>query len=128
MKRLWIALGALAVTLAALALAMLLGSASFDFRRYTQHESRLRKVMREAPTVDRLTQGLQDEGTPLVAAPGDREEAARVAARLGGVKTTEVRAKTGRYAQTRVYQASDMLYFVYFDENGVMRDFTCVSR
>jgi hypothetical protein len=128
MKRLWIALGALAVTLAALALAMLLGSASFDFRRYTQHESRLRKVMREAPTVDRLTQGLQDEGTPLVAAPKDREEASRVAAQLGGVKTAEVRAKAARYAQTRVYRASDMLYFVYFDESSVMRDFTCVSR
>jgi hypothetical protein len=124
----WIVLGALAVTLAALSLAMLLGSASFDFRRYTQHEGRLRNVMREAPTVDRLTQGLQDEGTPLVAAPATREETARVVAEHGGVKKVEIRAKTARYAQTRVYRASDMLYFIYFDEQGIMRDFTCVSR
>lgn len=128
MKRLWILLGALAVTLAALALAMLLGSASFDFRRFTQHEGRLRKVMREEPTADRLTRGLLDEGTLLVAAPATREETARVVAEHAGAKSTEVRVKSLRYAQMRVFRASDMLYFVYFDESGVMRDFTCVSR
>ena len=128
MKRLWIVVGALAVTLGALSLAMLLGSASFDFRRYTQHEDRLRRVMREEPTADRLTRGLQEEGAPLVAAPKSREEAERVAAARGGVKVAEVRTKAARYPQMRVYQASDMLYFVYFDEAGVMRDFTCVSR
>ena len=36
MKRFWILAGALVVTLGSLALAMLLGSASFDFRRYTR--------------------------------------------------------------------------------------------
>jgi hypothetical protein len=28
----------------------------------------------------------------------------------------------------RVYQTADMLYFIYFDKDGVMRDFTLVSR
>lgn len=128
MKRLWIVLGALAVTLAALSLAMVLGSASFDFRRFTQHESRLRKVMREAPTADRLTRGLHDEGTLLLAAPKSREETARIVTEHGGAKIFEVRVKSTRYAQMRVYRAADMLYFVYFDDQGIMRDFTCVSR
>jgi hypothetical protein len=128
MKRLWIGLGALAVTLGALALAMLLGSASFDFRRFSEHEGRLRRVMREQPTADRLTRGLQDEGTPLIAAPATREEADRVAAATAGAKSAEVRAKAARYPQMRVYRAADMLYFVFFDDDGVMRDFTCVSR
>jgi hypothetical protein len=128
MKRLWIVLGALAVTLGALALAMLLGSASFDFRRFSEHEGRLRRVMREQPTADRLTRGLEDEGTPLIAAPTTREEADRVAAAVAGAKAAEVRAKAARYAQMRVYRAGDMLYFVFFDEAGVMRDFTCASR
>ena len=39
MKRFWILAGALVVTLGALTLAMLLGSASFDFRRYTVHRA-----------------------------------------------------------------------------------------
>jgi hypothetical protein len=127
MKRLWIVLGALAVTLGALSLAMLLGSASFDFRRYTQHEDRLRRVMREAPTADRLTRGLADEGTPLLAAPRTAEDTARVVAERAGRKAAEGRAKAARYPQMRLYRASDMLYFVYFDADGVMRDFTCVS-
>jgi len=119
--------GALVVTLAALALALLLGSAGFDFRRYTQHEGRLRKVLREAPSLERLTRGLQEEGTVLLAAPAGRDEAERVIAGRGGRKAAEIRAKSARYPLLRVYRAADMLYFVYFDGEGVMRDFTCVS-
>ncbi len=127
MKRLWILAGALIVTVAALTLAMLLGSASFDYRRYSQHEGRLRRVMLQQPTADRLTQGLQEEGTPLIAAPTDRRQAERVIAEHGGPKIAELRRKAERYPLLRVYRAADMLYFVYFDANGVMRDFTCVS-
>ena len=128
MKRFWIAAGALAVTLGSLTLAMLLGSASFDFRRYTVHERRMQKVLREQPTADRLTRGLADEGTAQLAVARTREEVERVASARGGKKAAEIREKGARHVETRVYQAGDMLYFVYFDANGVMRDFTCVSR
>lgn len=127
MKRFWMLAGALAVTLGALTIAMLLGATSFDFRRYTQHENRMRKVLRETPSVERLTQGLAEEGTALIAAPASRAEAERVIAARGGLKQTELRAKAGRYPQLRLYRAGDMLYFVFFDADGVMRDFTCVS-
>lgn len=128
MKRFWIMAGALAVTLGALALAMLLGSASFDFRRYTVHRQRMQKVLREQPTADRLTRGLADEGTVLLAVLRSREDVGREASARGGKNAAEVREKAARHAETRVYQASDMLYFVYFDADGVMRDFTCASR
>jgi hypothetical protein len=128
LRRFWILAGAAVVTLGALTLAMLLGSASFDFRRYSQHQTRLAKVMREQPTADRLTRGLADEGTVLVAVAATRDEVEREASARGGRKAAEIREKGGRHAQTRVYQTADMLYFVYFDAAGVMRDFTCVSR
>ncbi len=128
MKRFWILAGAAVVTLAALALAMLLGSASFDFRRYTQHQRRLAKVLREQPTADRLTRGLADEGTILLAVARTPEEVERLASARGGNKAAEIREKAARSAETRVYQTADMLYFIYFDKNGVMRDFTLVSR
>ncbi len=127
MKRVWMLAGALLVTLGALTLAMLLGSASFDYRRFSQHEGRLRKVLAKAPTADRLTRGLQEEGTPLLAAPTSAEETERVIAARGGSKITELRQKAARYPQLRVFRAADMLYFVWFDAEGVMRDFTCVS-
>ena len=128
MKRFWIMGGALAVTLGALTLAMVLGSASFDFRRYTVHQQRMQKVLREQPTADRLTRGLADEGTVLLAVLRSREDVGREASARGGKNAAEVREKAARHAETRVYQASDMLYFVYFDADGVMRDFTCASR
>jgi hypothetical protein len=128
MRRFWILAGALAVTLAALALAMLLGSASFDFRRYSQHQGRLQKVLREQPTADLLTRGLADEGTSLLGVMTTREEKEREILTHGGKKGAEIREKAARHPQMRVYQTADMLYFVYFDEAGVMRDFTCVSR
>jgi hypothetical protein len=128
MKRLWIFAGALVVTLGALTLAMLLGSASFDFRRYSVHQGRLQKVLREQPTADRLTRGLADEGTALLAVARTREELEREASARGGKRAAEIREKGARHAETRVYLAGDMLYFVFFDATGVMRDFTCVSR
>jgi hypothetical protein len=129
MKRFWILAGALVVTLGALWLAMLLGSASFDFRRYTQHERRLRKVMQDQhPSVERLTQGLKEEGTALVTAPTSPEEKERVIAGRGGKKAAELREKAARHPEMRVFATVDMLYFVFFDRDGVMRDFTLVSR
>ena len=128
MKRFWILAGAAILTLALLSLAMLLGSASFDFRRFSQHQGRLQKVMREHPTADRLTRGFADEGTVLLAVATTPEEVEREASARGGKKAAEIRAKAARSAETRVYQTADMLYFVYFDAAGVMRDFTCVSR
>ncbi len=128
MKRFWILAGAAVVTIAARALAMHLGSASFDFRRYTQHQRRLAKVMREQPTADRLTRGLADEGTVLIAVATTPQDVEREASARGGKKAAEIRDKGARNAETRVYQTADMLYFIYFDKAGVMRDFTCVSR
>ena len=84
MKRIWIVVGALAVTLGALAFALWLGAASFDARRYDQHRRRLAKVMREQPTADRLTRGLEAEGSRLVATAATPEEKERVAAARGG--------------------------------------------
>jgi hypothetical protein len=127
-KRFWIIGGALAVTLGTLSVAFWLGAASFDARRYDQHRRRLQKVMREQPTADRLTRGLEAEGSTLVVTAGTAEEKERAAVTRGGARRPEIREKATRHAELRVYQAGDMLYFVYFDRDGVMRDFTCVSR
>ena len=128
MKRLYVLAGALVVTLLSLTLALMLGSASFDFRRYTVHERRMQKVLREQPTADRLTRGLAEEGATLLTVAATRDAVLREASARGGKKAAEIREKGIRSAETRVYQAGDMLYFVFFDAGGAMRDFTCVSR
>ena len=128
MKRFWIVAGALAVTLGIVALAFWLGSASFDVRRYRLHHDRLGKVLGERPDADRLTRGLEAEGSPLLVTAVSASDKQRATAERGGALAAEIRAKAARYPELRVYQASDMMYFVYFDAEGLMRDFTCVSR
>ncbi len=129
MKRFWIVVGALVVTVGALWIAMLLGSAGFNGRRYPQHEQRLRKVMQQPQvTVDRLTRAFAAEGTSLVAAPVSPEDAERVIAKEGASRAAELRAKAARYPELRVFATADMYYFVFFDRDGLMRDFTLVSR
>ena len=128
MKRFWILAGALAVTLGALTLAMLLGSASFDFRRYTRApaphaEGPARAADGRPPDAGPRGRG---DGPPR-GRPDARGAGAEASAR-GGKRAAEIREKGARHAETRVYQAGDMLYFVFFDAAGVMRDFTCVSR
>ena len=127
MKRFWIAAGALAVTLATLALALVLGSVGFDVRRYLLHEGRLRRVMASQPNVESLTRGLAAEKATLIAAPSSSQEVERAIAAHGGIKSQEIRGKASRYAQLRLFRAGDMIYFVFFDAGGVMRDFTCIS-
>ncbi len=129
MKRVGILAAALLVTLGSLWVAMVLGSLAFDVRRTMQHDRRLRKVMTEPqPTVGRLTQAFKDEGTLPVAAPHTPEEKERVIVEKGGKQVAELRAKAARYPEMRVFATADMLYFVFFDREGVMRDFTLVSR
>jgi hypothetical protein len=127
-KRFWFLAGALVVTLSILTLAFWLGSASFDIRRYRLHYQRLAKVMLEKPDSDRLTRGLEAEGSRLAATAKSAAEEERLASERGKERLAEIRDKAARYPELRLYEASDMLYFIYFDEAGVMRDFTLVSR
>jgi hypothetical protein len=68
------------------------------------------------------------KSAPLLAVLQSPADVEREAAARGGKKAVEIREKAAHHAETRVYEAGDMLYFVYFDAAGVMRDFTCVSR
>ena len=127
MSRFWILAGALTATAATLALALLLGAWGFDYRRYSQHEARMKRVLQQEPTMSRLTAGLAEEGASVLVAPGSPEETARVIVEHGGERAAEIRGKVERWGHLRVYRAADMLYFVIFDDDQVMRDFTCVG-
>jgi hypothetical protein len=129
MKRFWMLAGAFLVTIAALGIALLLGSLGFDYHRKLEHEVLLRQVVSRQWTADRLTRWLGEvKGAPLLAVLRTPADVERLIALHGGRKAAEIRGKAVRHAETRVYRAGDMLYFIYFDAGGVIRDFTCVSR
>jgi hypothetical protein len=127
LKRGWIFAGALLLTAMACAFAFWLGAWGFDFRRYSQHEGRLRRLVLQEPTRDRVERGLADEGSPLIEAPEGPAALEKLARSLGGRKAAEVLTKGRRWPTTRVFRAGDMLYFLYFDHDDVLRDYTCVS-
>jgi hypothetical protein len=128
MSRFWIRAGALAVSLAALAVALFLGSLAFNYHRYLEHEGLLREVVARQWTAERLTHWLRDvKSAPLLAVLQSPADVEREALTRGGRNAAEIREKAGRHAQVRIYQAADMIYFVFFDDDGVMRDFTCVG-
>jgi hypothetical protein len=120
--------GAFAVTAMTLVLALVLGSLAFDYRRHSQHDIRLHRVLEQHPSIERLTQGLEEEGSPLLAAPGTAADVERTIVELGRDRGPELRQKAKRWRHLRVFAAADMLYFVFFDEEGEMRDFTLVCR
>ncbi|MGD8897157.1 MAG: hypothetical protein PVJ73_14070 [Acidobacteriota bacterium] len=127
MSRFWILAGAFAATAVTLAAALVLGSWGFNYRRFNQHETRLRRVMEQQPTIDRLTAGLEDEGAVVLSSPRTSEEVERAIARYGGDRAGALREKADRWVHLRVYHAADMIYFIFFDDEGVMRDFACVG-
>jgi len=125
--RLAILAGSLAATALIAYLAFGIGAWSFGFRRFSQHEGRLRRLLPQQPSLERVVQGLNDEGSRLIAAPETPAALERVLAERGGRRAAEIRARAARYAHTRVFLAGDMVYFIFFDSAGVMRDFICVS-
>lgn len=117
-----------AITAGVAYLAFLLGAWGFNTRRYGQHEARLRKLLLANPRLEQVVQAFAEEGSPLVAAPADPREVEKVAAELAGPQARLVVEKGARWPQTRVFAAGDMVYFIFFDEAGVMRDFAFVTR
>jgi hypothetical protein len=127
MKRIWILAGAVVATAATLALALLAGTWAFDFRRYTQHEQRLERVLQQQPTIGQVTAGLADEGAALLVTSETEAEIEEAIATHGRARAETIREKARRWGHLRVFRAADMLYFVFYDDEGVMRDFTCVG-
>jgi hypothetical protein len=123
-----ILMASMAITAAVAYLAFLIGAWGFDTRRYGQHEVRLRKLLLANPRLDQVVEAFEAEGSPLVASTTGTGELERVAAERAGVKKAEVVGKGARWPQARVFAAGDMVYFIFFDDRGVMRDFVFVSR
>ncbi len=115
------------LTVAAFVLALLLGAAYFDARRYAAHQGRLQRLVQQQPRLAQVEAGLRDDGSPLVQSPRGDAELQALAGRWPGPRGAEILEKGRRWPTTRVFHASDMMYVLYFDQDGVLRDFTCAD-
>jgi hypothetical protein len=120
--------GSVVLASLALYLAFWLGAWAFDVRRFSTHDTRLRRLVQQQPSMDRVTRGLQDEGSRLLAEPASADELGRVVAERGKDRGPEILEKARRHPKTRVHVAGDMVYFLFYDAGDVLRDYVIVSN
>ncbi len=126
-KRVAIALGvAAAVAIAGFGTALYLGKLGYDLRRTNRHDTRLRRILVQTPTVYQVTEGLKEKA-PLVAIVESEDDLERAVSTWGSEHTEEIVVKARQWPQLRIYAAGDMIYFIYFDETNIMRDYVYVS-
>ena len=85
------------------------------------------RLLEREPHVSQVEAGLEAEGASLLAAPASEARLGEVAALWGGAQAEEIRRAGEKWPQVRVFQASDVVYVLYFDTTGVMRGFTLVA-
>jgi hypothetical protein len=121
---------ALVVTSLICLLALLLGSWAYHVRLLTGHEGRLARLLMRKPSVEQVTQALEDEKSPLVASSTGVGSLEGALAMWGTKRAAEIRTKASQTAQTRVFRPGngEVVYFLFFDQGGVLVDFTCVLQ
>jgi len=127
-KRFLFTLAAALVTAGILLVVLLLGGWAYNYRRLSLHEGRLTRLLEKHPTVAPVLQALRAEGGQLLDSPSGEPALSRAAARWGSSRAAEVVQKGSKWPQTRVVRVGDMIYFLYFDSDGVLRDFTSVGE
>jgi hypothetical protein len=90
------------------------------------HHQFLRGLLVTAPTEDQVRTAVGVE--PFrVAKPDDAPWLARVWTNPMN-SPADVEAKMKKWPKTVVFLKSPMVYFVYFDAQGLMRDYSCLSN
>jgi len=126
-RRRWVLIGAAAlVAIAGLATALVLGTLGYDIRRSNMHEARLKGILVQTPTVYQVTEGLKEKAplVSIVETPADLEDAVD---RWAGAQRPVIADKAKRFPQLRIFAAGDMMYFIFFDDSNIMRDYVYVS-
>jgi hypothetical protein len=125
-KVLLLASAGLVLTSVGLTGALLFGNLYYEFRRAVLHERRLYGILEQKPTLYQVTEGLREKA-PLLASPESAEELESLASKWPS-KRDEIIEKGATWSLTRVFNAGDMIYFIYFDEEEIMKGFTYVDN
>ena len=116
----------LALAAAGLTIALILGVYGYHVRRMTLHQARLQGVLDQEPTLHQVVEGLKEKA-PLIASPEREEELAQWVSEWGDQKRDEILTKGRTWPIVRIFGAGDMIYFIYFDEEKIMRDFVYID-
>jgi hypothetical protein len=127
-QRAVIVAGAVIVTSVAVAFVLIIGSWAFRYKEWSMHNGRLDRLLPLKPTLEQVVAGLEQEGSMLQAKAETRAELERILDGRGVAARDQVLSRAGRWTKVRVFLAGDWLYFIFFDQAGVMRGYACVKR
>ena len=128
-KALVIAAGSVGATAVLVGLVFSLGGWAYRHRRWSLHDGRLRRLVAEHPSEDRVSRGiLAEPGNWPIATPASDEELRRLAARWSPARADEVVAKRRQRKTLRIFGVHDVAYFLYFDDEGRLRDYVLLTR
>jgi hypothetical protein len=106
------------------ALALALGSWAYHHRRFTLHDGRLQRLVEQTPPLDAVTEALLKEpGNRAIPVPASDAALRALAAEWSAARADEVLAKKRRWPTIRIFGAGEMVYFLYFDDGGLLRDY-----
>src|SRR5687767_5481782 len=128
-KVVFVVAGSLAATATILVLVFSLAGWAYRQRGASLHDGRLRKVVEQHPTIGQVSEGiLAEPGNRALPTPTSEEELRRLLARYPRGQADQVAAKRKRWRDLRVFEARDVVYFLYFDDRGTLQDYELASR
>jgi hypothetical protein len=106
-----------------------LGGWAYQHRRWSLHDGRLRRLMAEHPSEDRVSRGiLAEPGNSPIATPASEAELRRLAEQWSPARAAEVVAKRRQWKRLRIFGVRDMVYCLYFDDDDKLRDYVLLSK
>lgn len=124
-----IAAGSLGGTAVLVGLVLSLGGWAYQHRRWSLHDGRLRRLVAEHPSADRVSRGiLAEPGNVSIPTPDSEAELRALAARWSPARADEVVAKRRQWKELRIFGVRDMVYFLYFDDEGKLRDYVLLTN
>jgi hypothetical protein len=128
-KALVIAAGSLGGTALLVGLVFSLGGWAYQHRRWSLHDGRLRRLVAEHPSEDRVSRGvLAEPGNRPIATPASEAELRQLAAEWSPSRVDEVEAKRRKWKRVRVFGVRDVAYVLYFDDGGQLRDYVLLTK
>jgi hypothetical protein len=127
-KALIVAGGSLAATAGLVALTFSLGGWAYHHRNFTLHQGRLQRLLEKHPKAEEVTQAiLAEPGNRRLRTPDTEDELRALASTSSPPRGDEIVAKRRQWPELRIFGARDVVYFIYFDGQGTMRDFVCAG-
>jgi hypothetical protein len=120
--------GSLGATALLLGLVFSLGGWAYRHRQWSLHDGRLRRFVAEHPSAERASKGiLAEPGNWAIPTPATEAELRELAARIAPARADQVVEKRRRWKDVRVFGVRDVVYFLYFDEEGKLQDYVLLT-